>query len=449
MAVSCADSGYKVNESADRATSIEVGDTSHAAWSKNATIYEVNIRQYSNAGTINAVSDNLRRLKNLGVKILWLMPIHPIGVEHRKGTAGSYYSVRDYKGFNREFGTMEDFHDFVYLAHQEGMKVIIDWVANHSAHDNVWVKQHKDWYILDADGNTVAPDGTDWSDVAALDYGNPQMRAAMIDAMKYWVVEVDIDGFRCDVASMVPTDFWEAARDSLEAVKADIFMLAEAESPELLEKAFDMDYAWEFLHIMNGIAKGEKDLSDIDAYMAKEDTNYAPSDYRMYFTTNHDENSWNGTVFERYGPEGQKAFAVLAATIDGMPLVYSGQESGNKRALAFFEKDTIAWDGYPLQNFYSDLLWLNRDNPALWNGQYGGDFQRLTTTDDDRIYAFRRTKDLSQVITIINLSPDTVIFEVEDMPQDAMMSLFDRTEIETFRDTVLARPWQYYVFSQL
>lgn len=449
LVVSCIDSGYKVNESGDRAASILRGDTAHAEWSKNATIYEVNIRQFSNKGTINAVSDNLRRLKNLGVKILWLMPIHPIGEEDRKGTEGSYYSVRDYKAFNPEFGTLEDFDDFVYLAHQEGMKVIIDWVANHTAHDNVWVGEHKDWYVLDANGNTVPPEGTDWTDVAALDYGNAEMRAAMIDAMKYWVVEADIDGFRCDVASMVPTDFWVAARDTLQAVKPDIFMLAEAESPELLEKAFDMDYAWEFLNIMNGIAKGEKDLSAIDAYMAKEDTNYAPDDYRMYFTTNHDENSWNGTVFERYGAEGHKAFAVLAFTIDGMPLIYSGQEAGNRRALAFFEKDTIEWNGYPLQEFYADLMWLNRDNPALWNGIYGGDFKRMTTTADDRIYAFRRTKDESEVITIINLSSDTVKFTIEDMPRTTMMSVFDRTEIETFRDTVRAFPWQYFVFSQL
>ena len=446
---SCIEAGYKVNEYASDGTRPERMDTTHAEWSKNATIYEVNIRQFSHEGTLNEVGEELRRLRNLGVKILWLMPIHPIGEERRKGSLGSYYSVKDYKALNPEFGTLEDFHDFVYLAHQEDMKVIIDWVANHSAHDNVWVESHRDWYLLDGNGNTVPPEGTDWTDVAALDFDNMEMRAAMIDAMKYWVVEADIDGFRCDVASMVPTDFWEAARDTLEAVKPDIFMLAESEYPVLLEKAFDMDYAWEFLHIMNGIAKGEMDLTAIDTYMAKEDTNYAPGDYRMYFTTNHDENSWNGTVFERYGEEGHKAFAALAFTIDGMPLVYSGQEAGNSRALAFFEKDTIAWGDYPLEDFYSDLLWLNRDNPALWNGEYGGDFKRLSTSADDKIYAFERTKDESKVISVINLSEDTVRFTVDEMDAEPMLSVFGDHDSRAFADSAMALPWQYFVFSRL
>ncbi len=449
IAGSCTQAGYKESKTAEGRAGEKTEDTSHVSWSKNATIYEVNIRQFSHEGTFSEVGEDLRRLRNLGVKILWLMPIHPIGEKDRKGSLGSYYSVKDYKAVNPEFGTMEDFKDLVYLAHQEDMKVIIDWVANHSAHDNVWVENHKDWYILDAAGNTTPPEGTDWSDVAALDYDNEDMRAAMIDAMKFWVEETGIDGFRCDVAGMVPRDFWEAARDSLEAVKPDIFMLAESEIPELLEKAFDMDYGWEFLHIMNNIALGNMELDAIDEYMAKNESRYQPNDYRMYFTTNHDENTWNGTVFERYGEEGHKAFAALAFTIDGMPLIYSGQESGNRRALAFFEKDTIPWLDYPLQDFYADLFWLNRDNPALWNGSFGGDFKRLKTTADDKIYAFERRKDLSKVISIINLSNDTVRFSVEDMDTESMVSVFGEHDNRTFADSATARPWEFFIFSRM
>lgn len=399
----------------------------HAEWSKNATIYEVNIRQYTPQGTFNAFGESLPRLKDMGVEILWIMPINPIGEKNRKGTKGSYYSIKDYKGVNPEFGTMTDFKNLVDKAHQMDMKVILDWVANHSAFDNTWTEEHKDWYDLDSLGNLQPPHGTDWWDVTEFNYDKPDMRAAMIDAMKFWVEEANIDGFRCDVAEMVPMDFWKACRDSLTRIKPDIFMLAEGENPEL-HAAFDMTYAFEFMHLMNGIAKGDNSVSEIDTYLAEQKKKFDPEDYRMYFTSSHDENSWNGTVFERYGKRGVKTYAVLAATIAGMPMVYSGQEAGLDKALSFFEKDSIDWGNYKYQEFYTKLLTLNRDNPALWNGKYGGELMRLHSDTDSTVYAFTRTKDANKVLVICNLSDQPANVNFRNLPEEDFKSLFGNAE---------------------
>ncbi|MGD8747245.1 MAG: alpha-amylase family glycosyl hydrolase [Balneolaceae bacterium] len=376
-----------------------ISNVKHPEWTRNANIYEVNIRQYTSEGTFKALQQQLPRLKSMGVKILWLMPINPIGEKNRKGPLGSYYSVKDYRGINPHFGTMKEFKALVKAAHGQDMKIIIDWVANHTAWDHVWTKEHPDWYKKDEDGN-FKPPVADWSDVIWLDYDNQEMRNAMIDAMKFWVTETNIDGFRCDVAHMVPTDFWDHARKELEKIKP-VFMLAESEIPEQQKNAFDMTYAWQFHHLMTDIQKGKKSLSDIDHYMAEEDTEFAPNDYRMYFTTNHDENSWQGSDRDMFG-KNFKNFAVLAATIDGMPLIYSGQESGLDYQLAFFKKDTIKWDDYRYQDFYSKLLHLKEENPALWNGKAGGDFQRVRTSPSKNIYAFRRIKGDREVFVLLN-----------------------------------------------
>lgn len=416
------------------------------AWSKNATIYEVNIRQYTPEGTFNAFSESLPRLKKMGVEILWIMPINPIGVKNRKGTQGSYYSIRDYKAVNPEFGTMADFKNLVDEAHALDMKVILDWVANHSAFDNVWTVDHKEWYDLDSLGNLQPPHGTDWWDVTEFNYAIPEMRAAMIDAMKFWVEEAKIDGFRCDVAEMVPMDFWMACRDSLEAIKPDIFMLAEGENPEL-HRAFDMTYAFEFLHLMNAIAKGDKNLSDIDIYLKEQKEKYAPKDYRMYFTSSHDENSWNGTVYERYGKEGAKAFAVLAATVPGMPMVYSGQEAGLDRALSFFEKDSITWGDYKYEDFYTKLLTLNRDNKALWNGIYGGDFTRLHCEADSAVYAFARKKDAHEVVVVLNLKDRPQKITFQDLPTGNFQPVFKTAAYADLNAGGFElKPFGYHVF---
>ena len=418
----------------------------HAEWSKDATIYEVNIRQHTPEGTFAAFEQDISRLNDMGIEILWLMPIHPIGVENRKGGIGSHYSVKDYKAVNPDYGTMGDFKKMVNTAHSYGMRVIIDWVANHSAFDNVWVEDHMEYYLLDSLGKLQPPLGTDWWDVAQLDYENQEMREAMIDAMEFWLRDVGIDGYRCDVADFVPIDFWEACRQRLEKVNPEVFMLAEAENPKHHARAFDMSYSWELMHIMNEVAKGEKPLSSIDEYMMKEDTNFVESAYRMTFTTNHDENSWNGTVFDRYG-DGHLAFATLAFTINGMPLVYSGQEAGNAKALRFFEKDTVLWGEYAYQDFYTKLLQVNREEEALWNGYFGGDYQRLATTSDEQLFCFMRKKGDSEVITVVNLSNDPQTVSLQQPLESEYRSIFNKQVLSVFTNGELKLdPWGYQVF---
>lgn len=370
----------------------------HPEWSKSASIYEVNIRQYTPEGTFNAFRNDLPRLAEMGVDILWLMPIHPIGELNRKGSLGSYYAVKDYKAINPEFGTEEDFRALVNQAHELGMKVIIDWVANHTSWDNVWTV-HKDWYHLDEQGNFIPP-VEDWSDVIHLNYENQEMRAAMLDALTYWVKEFDIDGYRCDVAGMVPEDFWYQAHQELDKIK-DVFMLAEDGEPELVERAFDMNYAWDYAHVIRQIAKGNMGFDALDSLLMQNKSRYPEYAYRMYFTTNHDENSWNGSDTELYGPNFEN-FAVLSATIDGMPLIYSGQESILDKRLAFFDKDTIEWKDYAYEDFYRMLLSLKEENQALWNGEYGGDFTRIPSPEGT--YVFSRKKGGNEVIVAINIT---------------------------------------------
>jgi glycosidase len=291
--------------------------------------------------------------------------------------------------------------------------------------------------LLDTAGKIQPPLGTDWWDVAQLNYENKALWAGMTDALKYWVKECDIDGYRCDVAEKVPTPFWDQARAALDSIKP-VFMLAEAERKEHHLKAFDMSYAWEFMHITNQVAKGEKKLSDIDEYMAKQDTAFPRSSYRMYFTTNHDENSWNGTGFERLGNMRQ-TMDVLAMTIGGMPLLYSGQEGGEQKVdgaphrLSFFEKDTVQWNNYKYQDFYTRLFKAHQDNPALWNGEYGGAFKRIKTSSDDVLYCFSRTKDNNQAVVILNFSdkPQSIDF-IENMPEGEYPSIFNAQSLTLY-----------------
>lgn len=377
----------------------------HPDWSKNASIYEVNIRQYSPEGTFAAFTEDLPRLQEMGVDILWLMPIHPIGLKNRKESEeslGSYYSVQDYKAVNPNFGTEEDFQALVAEAHKLGMKVIIDWVANHTAWDNPWT-ENPAWYTLDEEGNFTPPRGTDWTDVIQLNYDNEEMRAAMTDALVYWVQEFDIDGYRCDVAGMVPTDFWVSAHKEMDKVK-DVFMLAEDGEPELTIEAFDMNYAWDYAHYIREIAAGEMTFADLDSLMQANEEQYPEYAYRMYFTTNHDENSWNGSDPEMYGKNFEN-FAVLSATIDGMPLIYTGQESILDKQLEFFEKDEVEWKNYAYQDFYTMLLTLKEDNEALWNGEFGGKMKRIESPEGT--YAFSRTKGDDEVIVALNITDDT------------------------------------------
>jgi glycosidase len=282
-------------------------------WSKDAVIYEVNIRQYTEEGTFNAFAEHLPRLKELGVDILWLMPVHPIGEKKRKGSLGSYYSIKDYKAINPEFGTMADFKSLVEKAHEMDMHLILDWVANHTAWDHPWTETNPEWYLQNEENEIIAP-VEDWTDVAGLDYSNQEMREAMKEALTFWVKEANIDGYRCDVAGMVPVDFWENARKAIEEVKP-VWMIAEDEAEiELLENAFNANYGWEFHHIMNNVAQKEQNALNVAEYFQKIDTLYPAGTWPMQFTTNHDENSWNGTVYERMG-EAVNSMAALTFTL--------------------------------------------------------------------------------------------------------------------------------------
>ena len=410
-------------------------------WHKNATIYEVNLRQFTAEGTFNAFLPHIDRIHNMGIDILWFMPIHPIGEVNRKGGLGSYYSVKDYKGVNPEHGTIADFKAVVDKAHSLGMKVLIDWVANHSAFDNPWA-ENKDWYTLDSLGNLQPPLGTDWWDVADLNYDNNDMRLAMIEAMQYWVEEFDIDGFRCDVASWVPNDFWKQAIDSLNLIKP-MFMLAEGEEPSLHQAGFQMTYTWEYMHITNEIAQGKMTFKNLDDLMAKEDTNYSQDAYRLYFTTNHDENSWKGDVFERYG-NTHLLQAILAFTIDGMPLLYSGQEAGLNKRLAFFEKDTIQWGDYSYADFYSSLLKLNKSHRALWNGKYGGKFSKIEMDDSD-LYCYKRAVGEDKVMVFLNFSESNKSINLNVTQSQPLTELFSQELVENLSNIELG-PLAYKVF---
>ncbi len=383
----------------------------HPEWSKNASIYEVNIRQYTPEGTFKAFQKHIPEIKKMGIEIIWIMPISPIGEKNRKGTLGSYYSVKDYRAVNPEFGTLDDFKNLVNEIHKQGMYVILDWVANHTSWDNVLTKTHPDFYKRDSLGNFVAP-APDWTDVIALNYNNPGLWIYMENAMEYWVKESGIDGFRCDVADMVPTPFWNFVRKELEKIKP-VFMLAEAENPALQKHAFDMTYAWEFHNILKEIYKGKMTVTDLDKYYVREDEKYNPDAYRMIFTTNHDENSWNGTVFQRFG-NAVKTFAALCGVVKGMPLVYSGQEAGMNKALRFFDKDTIEWKKSSFRDLYTKLIHLKLNNKALWNGISGGEMERVKTNNDDKIFSFIREKENNKIFAIFNLSAQNQNIKIND-----------------------------------
>lgn len=409
----CACSGSKAQNAASPADST-LTEVKHPDWSRNAVIYEVNLRQYTDSGNVTSFARELPRLKDLGVDILWFMPVYPISEKNRKGELGSYYAVRDYKAFNPEFGTLDQFKDVVRKAHDMGFKVILDWVPNHTGCDNVWIQQHPDWYEKDSMGNFK--NLYDWSDVYLLDYDNKDMRAGMVDAFKFWLTEADVDGFRCDVAMEVPTDFWDETRPQLEAVKPGVFMLAEASVPELQKKGFDMGYNWPMKDLFNQIAAtaGQQTFKPdakfpvkravaIDSLLADQAKNYPGDTYLMNMITNHDLNSWEGTEFQRLG-NLTDAFAVLSYTLPGMPLIYTGQETGMNRAFEFFKKDKAPqWEPRNRYfDFYKKLNHLKHTQKALLAGNEGGAVKRFPTTSDD-LYVFEREQGASRVLVFANL----------------------------------------------
>lgn len=378
-------------------------------WARSANIYEINVRQYTKEGTFSAFGKHLARLKDMGVKILWFMPIHPIGQLNRLGSLGSYYSIQDYRAINPEFGSLDDFKNLVNTAHQMGFKVIIDWVANHTAWDHVWTYTNKEYYQLDGNDNFRSP--YDWSDVIQIDHQSVAQQDAMIDAMKFWISECDIDGFRCDMAHLIPLPFWHRARKELNAIKP-LFWLAETEDASYHD-VFDATYTWEFLHKMESYWRGQTNIDGFDEVLYKYNDTFPNDALRAYFTSNHDENSHSGSEYERLG-NAVKAFAVICATWNGLPLIYSGQELPNKKRLKFFDKDEIEWtDNCELHNFYKTLLELHSENPALGAGDDAVVTYRLQTTDK-QVFSFLRKNGSKEVLVILNLTPGWISFNIND-----------------------------------
>lgn len=373
----------------------------HPDWSYDAVVYEMNVRQYTPEGTFAAASKELPRLKELGVDVLWLMPIYPIGVKERKGTLGSYYAVADYCAVNPEFGEMADFDAFLDAAHKSGFKVILDWVANHTSPDAKWINEcPSDWYERDSLGNTVVQ--YDWTDIAALNYDNKDVWDAQDKAMRFWL-DKGVDGFRCDMACEVPIEFWRTVIPGFRKDYPGIYMLAEGEDAGLHEDAFDASYSWELHHLLNAVARQEKGADDIISYLEKNASEYPEEAFRLMFTSNHDENSWAGTEFERMGGAA-KAMAVLTFTLPGgQPLVYTGQEIGWNKRFEFFEKDPVpAWEANEYTDFYKWLIKLRHDNPALGAGEKGGTFEVISTEDD--MFVFSRTLPDNKVTVSVRLA---------------------------------------------
>ena len=434
---------------------------------ETAVIYEANIRQYSKEGTFKAFTKDIPTLKELGVKVIWLMPINPISEIKRKATdgtftseiedeeerkkyLGSYYSVSDYKAINPEFGNKDDFKALIATAHNNGIYVIVDWVPNHTGWDHPWITAHPEWYTQNEQGEIIDPINPDtgkswgWTDTADLNYDNLDMQQEMIKDLKYWVENFDIDGYRMDVAHKVPPVFFNEAITELKKIKP-IFMLAEAEQHELFRNGFDMQYAWEGHHILNSIAKGEATVSNFDTYMEKQNEVLEASDFNMNFVTNHDENSWSGTVKERMG-EASEILTTLVYAMPGMPLIYSGQEYDLNHRLKFFEKDSIPKTKGATWNLLTKLGDLKNNHTAFHGGKLAASYERLTT-ENENVVAFKRSKEDAEVYFIGNLSNQvqSFILDVEGTYEDLLLN---KSLILNQKKIQLA-PWQYYLLNKV
>ncbi|HVF82340.1 MAG TPA: alpha-amylase family glycosyl hydrolase, partial [Flavisolibacter sp.] len=374
----------------------------HPAWIMQGNIYEVNVRQYTPEGTFNAFATHLQRLKDMGVQTLWFMPINPIGKEGRKGALGSYYAISDYRTVNSEFGTMQDWKNLVNKIHSMGMKVIIDWVPNHTSPDHPWVKAHPEFYIRDSSGTPVHQPGTDWTDTRKLDFKNAQLGDSTLAVMKYWLTETGIDGYRCDHAQGQGKEFWTRANRELKALKPGILMLAEAEDSWVYDSGFDMSYAWNFFHAAVDVAAGKKPASILDSALHWIDTTFKSPGLFLHFTSNHDENSWNKADYGTMPGAKHAPFAVLTQTVKGsVPLIYSGQEEPVLDSVSFFYKDTISFTKLARANFYKTLLNLRKTNSAL---AANASFKKLRTSNDAAMFAFERENTGNKILVVLNLS---------------------------------------------
>ncbi len=424
----------------------------NAQWTRDAVIYQMNTRQFTAEGTFAAAQALLPRLAELGVDIVWLMPIHPIGEVNRKGGMGSPYSVKDYRAVNPDLGTEAEFRAFVDEAHRLGLKVILDWVANHSAWDNPLTSQHPEWYSRNPEGEMMPPEGTDWSDVVDFDYSHPGLRQYMTESLTYWVREFDIDGYRADVAGYVPLDFWETARAQMDAIKP-VFMLAEWETRDLHARAFDATYGWGWKEVMQKIARGEADAGAMRGYYATQAVSWPHGAFRMNYTDNHDQNSWDGVASEIYGPAYEAAIA-LSFTGPGIPLIYNGQEADLGRQLAFFEKDGIEWKTGRYDALFRKLIAIKTGEPALWNGRYGAPLVDVPNSAPGDILSFVRGEKGNRVFAVFNLSPraQDATFEKARHEGDYTNAI-DGTEAsfgtgEGQTNEVSLKPWEYRIFRE-
>jgi glycosidase len=412
-----------------------------------SNVYEVNLRQYTPEGTIAAFILELPRLRDMGVEILWFMPITPISQERRLGSLGSYYACSDYTAINPEYGTLDDFARLVNEAHALGFRVIIDIVANHTGWDHHWTREHPEYYKRNSEGQFYDPHG--WLDVIDLNYDNPALRQAMIDVMRFWIEHCDIDGFRCDMAMLVPLDFWRQARTAIALMKPLIWLAECEEAP--YHEVFDATYTWKLLHRLEAVWRKEFPLDGIDEVLDEYDTQFPSNGLRLYFTTNHDENSHSGSEYERMG-DMAKCFAVLACTWNGIPLIYSGQEMPNHKRLKFFDKDPIEWTGqYALHGFYRTLLRLRKSNPALRSGDPSVTIHRLRTTLDERSFVFARRAGDDQVVVVLNLSPEPLALPVSELLLKGIYrEAFTGEWLDLGRVPALhIQPWGWLVFEKV
>ncbi|QZH73776.1 MAG: alpha-glucosidase C-terminal domain-containing protein [Erythrobacter sp.] len=419
-------------------------------WTRNAVLYQINTRNFTAEGTFAAAEAELPRLKELGVDILWLMPIHPIGVENRKGTLGSPYSVQDYYAVNPEFGTEEDLRSFVDAAHEQGFHVILDLVANHTAWDNELATEHPDWYEKTWDGNFRPTPFWDWSDIIDLDWSQPGVREHVGGAMEYWVREFGIDGYRADVAGYVPIDFWETMRARLDAIRP-VFMLGEVQQTVHHRAAFDASYGWDWHVASKRIAQGGADATGFFGYYAEHQSLWPAEAMRLTYIENHDSNAWEGTIYENYGP-ALEAMTALSFTHEGLSMVHNGQEACNATRLEFFEKDPIDWsqgEDCTYGDLLADLIAFRTENPALHNGRWGARMNPVTSDKPQQLFGFVRERDGNRVLALFNLSGQPVTATLADALAAGSYAEFQSGEAVTIAegDTVSLPAWGFRLLS--
>lgn len=423
-------------------TKTAVSIDGHPAWIMQGNIYEVNVRQYTREGTFKAFAKHLDRLKKMGVQTIWFMPINPISKVDRKGTLGSYYAVSDFTAVNPEFGTLNEFKQVVNQIHNMGLKVIIDWVPNHTGGDNRWLTEHPDFFVTDSTGKAAM--AVDWADTRQLDYKNMVMQDSMIAAMKYWVTATNIDGFRCDVAWNVPGTFWVKCIGQLKKIK-NVFMLAEGDNAYLPESGFDAVYPWTMFHMMIQVAKGSSPAFALDSIYDKNTTMYPANTIQMYFTSNHDENSWNKADYGVFPGKIHAPFAVFSQTMShSVPLVYSGQEEPVLRAIEFFEKDPMEFHKFERADFYKTLLNLRKRNAAL---SADASFKKINAGDEKAVYAYVREKAGKKILVILNLSAAEQAITINDKtligkPYNVFMGVKENLSNKKWN----IEPWGYVVY---